>query len=69
MCGGGGGGILCLLLHCEQPRWPSGKASASGAADLGSSPAFPVGFFPGGVIPVTFKLGAPVAPLPGARRY
>ena len=37
---------LTLLL----PSRPSDKTSASRAADLGSIPAFPEGFFPGGVI-------------------
>ena len=45
------------------------KASASGAADLGSIPAFAVDHFLGRIIPVTYKLILQKATLPGAWRY
>ena len=47
---------MCLFLGCLPPRWPSGKASASRAADLGSITTFAVDPFPGRVTPVTEKL-------------
>ena len=34
-----------------------------------SIPAFSVGIFPGQIIPVTFKIGTPVATLPGTWCY
>ena len=37
----------------EQPGRPGGKTSAPRVADLSSVPVFPVGIFPGPVIPVT----------------
>ena len=43
------------------PRCSSGTASSSRAVDLGSKPAFPVGRFPGRIIPVISKSGSPGA--------
>ena len=37
----------------QQPRWHSGKASASRAEDLGSIPVFTEDFFPDQITPVT----------------
>ena len=59
----------CTDSTRKPPRCQSGKASASGAADLGSVPAFPAGLFPGWVVPVTLTNVTPVATLPGAFRY
>ena len=66
--------LLNLLVFCRQSSytvpswnqscWPSGKATASRAAGLGSIPAFPLDLFPSWVIPVT-----PVASLSGAWCY
>ena len=46
--------MVLIITHCFPsllpPRWPSGKASR--AADLGSSPVFPMGLCPAPVIPV-----------------
>ena len=51
-----------------------GKVSASRAADLGSSPAFPVGLFPRGSLSRSShtsgrNTGTPVTTLPGAWNY
>ena len=49
--------------HSRQPRWPSGKASASRAEDPGFESPLTPRFFRGRVIPVTKKIGTPVATL------
>ena len=56
--GGGRGGVerewrARCAAHPRLFRWPSGKASVSRAADVGSIPAFAEYHFSGQVIPVT----------------
>ena len=53
---------LCVWL----PWWPSGKASASRAAGLGSIPAFPVGLFSSLSNTSDIIIGILVATLPGS---
>ena len=50
------------------PRWPSGKASASRAEEPGFKSRC-VGIFSGSSHTSDFKIGTPVATLPGAWRY
>ena len=48
--------VLQSTVSHSPPRWPSGKASASRAADLGSIPALAVDLIPGRVTPVAKTL-------------
>ena len=50
------------------PRWPSGKASTSGAEDPGFESRLR-GDFSGSSHTSDLKIGTPVATLPGAWRY
>ena len=51
------------------PLWPSGKASASRPADLGSIHDFVVEIFLGRVMLMTLNIGTPVATPSGAWCY
>ena len=58
-----------LFLNKRPLCWPSGQASASRAAGLGSVSGFRSGPFSGSSRCSDFKIGTPVATLPGAWRY
>ena len=57
------------VLVKSPPCWPSGKASASRAADLGAIPTFAVDLFPGLRHTCDIQTGNPVAILQGTWCY
>ena len=59
----------CPSSNFRPSLWPSGKASASRTADLGSISAFAVDLFPGRIMPVTSKLVLQWATVPGVWGY
>ena len=56
------------MSMAQLPRWPSGKASASRAEDPGFESRLRRDFFSGSSHTSDFKIGTPVATLPGAWR-